>query len=388
MLYRIKCIIEEVIAIVLKLFCIFPICDNRIIFSAYSGRSFSCNPKYIYCKLQQMYPDKFDVVWAFNEPEKFYFLKDEGVKIVKYKSVKYIYYVFTSRFYVDNVEHWSVLRFRKGQHVINTWHGGGTFKQVGTDRADTNVLEKKHVLKKMSQITSFVSSSRAFEELTLKGSFSYKGFVLKTGMPRNDLLVNEFGNKNLRKSILEKLNITEDTHVLLYAPTFRKSGDVPTSTINFSDLLVTLKDKFGGQWKILLRGHYYMKSDCLSTTFKIEDYQQDVSSYADMQELLLVADVLVTDYSSSMWDFSLMKKPVLLFTPDVDQYINERTFYWPIDEWPYSYSKTNESLLAAISSFDADAYNAKVVAYMQKTESYETGSAAEQICNYIDSKMQ
>lgn len=382
---RIKYILENLIALCVKFFCIFPIKNNRIVFSAYSGKSFSCNPKYIFNKLLELYPNIYDVIWAFNEPEKYDFLKESGATIVKYKSLKYLFYLYTAKIFVDNVEHWSILRFRESQIVINTWHGGGTFKQVGADRKDTNEIEKKHVIEKMNRVNVFVTSSRIFTETTLYGSFHYKNAIIESGMPRNDILINEQTNSTLREELLQHFHIDKDTKILLFAPTFRRNGDIPTTTINFPKLMSTLNHKFGGKWHIFIRGHYYMEFGQLSNEIAVRDYITDVTPYSDMQELLLVSDVLITDYSSSIWDFILMDRPVFLYTPDINKYYQERTFYWPIENWPCTYAQTIEELIGNILMFDNNTYRQRVLHYLNATGSFEKGTAADTICKYIKS---
>lgn len=385
---KIKYILENLIALCVKFFCVFPIKNNRIVFSAYSGKSFSCNPKYIFKKLLELYPNTYDVIWAFNEPEKFDFLKGTGATIVKYKSLKYLYYVYTAKIYVDNVEHWSILRFRKKQIIINTWHGGGTFKQVGADRKDTNEIEKKHVIAKMNRVNVFVTSSRIFTDTTLLGSFHYKNTIIESGMPRNDILINEQTNSKLREELLQYFQIEKSTHILMFAPTFRRNGNIPTTKIDFPKLISALKQKFGGKWLIFIRGHYYMEFGQLSKEITECDYIKDVSLYPDMQELLLVSDVLITDYSSSIWDFILMNKPVFLYTPDIKKYNQERTFYWPIEKWPCTYAETNGELINNILIYDNNSYVRVVQNYLKETESFEKGTASDTICKYIKSVTQ
>jgi CDP-glycerol glycerophosphotransferase len=97
-----------------------------------------------------------------------------------------------------------------------------------------------------------------------------------------------------------------------------------------------------------------------------------------------MADVLITDYSSSQWDFALTGKPGFLFTPDLDYYQHEdRGFYTPIDDWPFPYAKTNEELSNLIICFDEDKHRAKVQRHLDLLESCEDGHATEKICDII-----
>ena len=133
-----KYVLEAILAFCIRLFHLLPLHRDRVFFSAFSGRQYSDSPRRISEYLRNERPD-IRQVWAFNEPEKFAFLKEHGIKVVKYKSLSHLYYALCSKVYVDNVEYWSLLRFRKTQMVVETWHGGGAYKRIGGDRIDVGV---------------------------------------------------------------------------------------------------------------------------------------------------------------------------------------------------------------------------------------------------------
>ena len=150
--------LERLIAGLLRIFRLFPVRKNRVLFQSFSGRQYSDSPKAVCDYLTEHFPGKFEIIWAFVDPDDYAYLKDKGIITVRYKSLRYLYYALTCKVYVDNVEHWSILRFRPQQQVINTWHGGGTFKQVGSDRRDIGQREKRHVIDKMDEVDWFLSS--------------------------------------------------------------------------------------------------------------------------------------------------------------------------------------------------------------------------------------
>lgn len=356
----------------LKIFFVFPIQKNRVIFNAYNGKQFGCNPKYIYEYLEY-YSDKLDLIWTFEDIEKFYF--DAPVRKVKYKSLKYIYYVLTASIVIENSESWSIIPKRSGQTVINTWHGGGSYKKVGTSRKDGNSFNAKNVRDKNSRVDLYLSSSQAFSTQTLRESFDYRGEIMEKGMPRNDILVS--GNESLAKKVKLNLNIA-DKKVVLIAPTFRNVTDFALESFNFDSLLETLEEKMKGSWVILYRSHYY-------ETSKVNDSRIiDVSNYPDMQELLLASDVLITDFSSCMWDFSLSFKPVFLLSSNIEEYQEkEREFYTDPYSWPYSLALTFDQLIQNISDFDEDEYVKRLVSHHEDLASCESGNATNSIGKYI-----
>ena len=364
-----KNIIIEIGKKFLCIFFVFPIKNNRIFFSAYSGRQYSCNPKYISDWIEQNYKDEFEIIWAFNEPDAFSYLKNRYIKCVKFKSIIYLYYLLTSKIVIDNVESWSILPKRTGQYVINTWHGGGAYKGVGLKRKDTSETLDKNMLRKNERISIYLSSSKVFSQMTLRESFQYNGKIMECGMPRNDLLIKNDENK--KNIIKEKLGINKNTGIVIYAPTFRHDLKYKYM-LDYEKTLNALKNRFGKEWIMLIRTHYYLQSE------KIESSRvKNVSDYPDMQELLLISDVLITDYSSSIWDFSLMEKPCFLFMPDYNEYIDEREFYTPIQDWPYPASFSMEDLEDKIIKYDHEIAKKRILNHHIKLGICESGMASE-----------
>ena len=377
---RIKYTIEGVIHLLLRMFCLLPLRD-QVVFSSFSGRQYSDSPRRISERLARVAPD-LKQIWAFTEPDKYAWLSEKGIDVVRYKSLRYLFLVMTSRVYVDNVEFWSALRFRKGQTVIETWHGGGAYKRVGSDRLDVNELERRHVVRKMNGVTVFLSSSKAFTKYVLKGAYHYQGEILEIGLPRNDELIAP--DVESANELRRKLGLPEGQKILLYAPTFRNSMSVEIYDVDFTSLKEALAARFGGEWVVLYRLHYYMKGNVL---FDIED-GIDVSDYPDMQELLAVADVLLTDYSSTIWDFALTGRPCFLYAPDVSDYCSERNFYTPIESWPFPFAEDNASLIKNVSSFDEMSCRAAIDRHLSALGSMESGNATELVCLRILSALE
>ena len=373
---QIKYAIEYGIQNALQVFRLLPLQD-KVSFIAFSGRQYSDSPRRISELLYREHPE-IRQVWAFNEPEKFRFLEEQGIKVVKYKSLEYLYHLMTSKVYVDNAEFWSILKFRPGQMVLQTWHGGGAYKKVGGHRIDVNEREQRHAVEKMNKITLFLSSSRAFTDFVIRDAYQYRGQVLECGLPRNDDLLHPDPAKAAR--VRQALDIPEDAKVLVYAPTFRNSHSLDLYDVDFARLKKALEARFGGDWVILLRMHYYMADKAMASH---APYLRNATDYPDMQELLLCADVLLTDYSSCMWDFSLMQKPCFLYARDIAEYRGERDFYTPIESWPFPLAADNDGLEAVIADFDEDAYHTAVRRHHQELGSTESGTAARQCADRI-----
>ncbi len=372
-----KYALEHLLQNLLQGMRIFPL-RQKVVFSSFSGRQYSDSPRRISEYLARVHPE-IRQVWAFCSPEDFAYLKDQGIKTVRYKSLAYLYEVMTARVYVDNVEFWSILKFRPEQMVLQTWHGGGAYKRIGQDRLDVGQREQRHAVEKMNKITLFLSSSQAFTDFVIRGAFEYQGRVLPCGLPRNDEL--RIPNALRADRVRRELGIGPEEHILLYAPTFRNSHSLEPYSVDFAGLCDALHRRFGGSWRVVLRMHYYISQRMADQAGSVRAV--DASSYPDMQHLLNAADVLLTDYSSSIWDFLLTGKPCFLYATDLDEYQGERNFYVPIDQWPFPLAQDNGQLQANVEQFDEEAYRRKLEEHYTQLGGCESGSATAQAVQAI-----
>ena len=365
----------------LTLFYVFPIRRNRIIFCSYdTGVGYTCNPKYICEYLKKKDPGHYDLVWAFSDPEKWSRIR--GIRGVRIHSVRWLYEMLTARVVVYNRIPESYLPKRPGQLVINTWHAGGAYKKVGFEKGELGELDLWRARQMNEYVDLFLTSSEAFTKSNIDG-YRYTGEVMKSGMPRNDLFFRPSVVRKVRSRVRESLGTGEEDLVVLYAPTFRRNVLDPKArsvTFPYQAAREALAARFGTDavriWK--REHHAYGLQDG-------EDEEAlDVSQYPDMQELLCAANILVTDYSSSIWDFSLRKKPCFLYVPDLDDYVGEdRGFFTPIEEWPGIICRDEEALLNAFRHLDEEASAAKAEAALRAMVSYEDGHAAERVCRRI-----
>lgn len=375
----IKVILVSMTRFLLRLFVLFPIKKNTLVFYSYNGKFYGCNPKYIYIYLKERFENELNLIWVLNDTDHLH--RDlDGITLVKFKSVKYYYYMLTSRVIINNGIAPSYLPFRKQQCVIGTWHGGGSYKKGGLDA--NNEWYIRYVTKRVAQnVTYVISSCKAFTEALATGFLIDEKKVLPIGMPRNDLFFHH--NEETIGNIKQKLQITEEK-IVLYAPTFRSNlkgieSDFRNSNnrFDYEGLILALEEKFGGKWVILFRNHYYLESG------DIPKYVRDVSDYDDMQELLLISDVLINDYSSSMWDFSLMKKPCFIYAEDIVEYESTRGFYTSMNKWPFPVAVSNAGLFQNIKDFDQEKYIKLVEQHHHDLGSYESGQASQKIGNML-----
>ena len=364
--------------VLFRIFYIFPIRKNRVLFQSFREKQYSCNPKYISEKLHEMYGDDVEIGWSFRNPGQFSDLKEKGVRVMKSRTLEFYIFALTAKVICVNTYYKPTLPRRKGQYYIRTWHGGGAYKRVGK-MEKLPWLKRWYLSFQQEGADLYLSSSKAFTDLTLHDSFNYFGEIFEYGMPRNDILVNG-ADEAVREEIRKEIGLEADERLVLYAPTYRKDTKKDAFGLDYKNLTDALSERFGGKWRCAYRGHHVtFKTDHT----KVSEGAINLSDYPDMQRLLLFADALVTDYSSSIWDMSLMKKPAFLFAPDLGAYTSERDFYTDIHTWPFPLSESNEELKKTIVSFDQDKYNKDVDNHHLTLGSYETGHASEMCAKRI-----
>ena len=360
----------------MRVLYICPVKDNKIFFTSYEGKQYSCNPKYIYRVL--MNDSKLKFVYEYNDKQH---APEEICKravVVRHNSFQYFYELLTSKVIISNSGITAKVPLRRNQVLINTWHAGGAYKKVGKDIAsEVNGSDTFFIDISTKQTTYFLSSSLAFSNGTAKAVGIPENKLLKFGMPRNDILINDSKNEKMAigKMVRAALGLSEGELFVLYAPTFRKNEDIWIEPVDEKMVLSALEERFGSRWRFVFRGHYHGKD---RTGFGI-----DATNYPDMQELLISADALITDYSSSIWDFSFTDKPGFLYVPDLKEYRKERDFYCPIDRWPYPIAENNMELKNNILQFDKEIQIKKNDKHHRELHSYEDGHGTENIVKLI-----
>lgn len=353
---------------------------NKVVICNYYGKDFGDNPKYIALELNEKYPD-LDVVWLLNNKNKQNEIPN-GIRKVKYNSIKGIYEMATAKVWIDNCRKLKGESKRRKQYYIQTWHGLGP-KQC--ERDVESKLSRSYVrgAKRDSKMADvFVSSARFLTEL-YKRAFWYDGEVLEVGYPRNDIFVKK-ESQEMKKKICEYFSIPESKKILIYAPTFRNSHSVDCYNINFKECKATLEKRFGGEWVILFRLHPNMTEK--NKLFKFDNVQFiDASNYFDAQELLAGSDALISDYSSILVDFLNTSRPTFIYAPDIRDYEGERNFYFDLNEMPAAISQNNEELVKNILEFQESEYIHKLNKFNEKMGIVEPGTASEKIAKLIAS---
>ena len=372
-----------------------PIKKEQFFFDSFNGRSFSDSPKYLYLYLTKNGIAKPEsCVWTCRDKDSFRKqIGDERVKLVEYGSKEYIKACMTSRILIINVFLLSIIPIRKNQCLINTWHGT-PYKKIAMSNTSSHFFSKKLTLKaKAKQTKYFLTNTSYFSELLPEALYINHEKQIKAGFPRNDFLINkQYDEQEIKNKLCaivptlskEKL---ENKIIVLYAPTNRSKN---LKIVGMQDLFLPLHEiqdsiekRFNGKVIFIFRTHYedvYTSID--------DDSFINGSSYPDMQELMAISDILITDYSSTIWDFGFTKRPCFLYTPDLKEYQGTRDFYIPIEEWPFPKATTIAEMNENILSYDENDYLKKLKKHYEELGSYETGTACEQVASLIQKEIE
>ncbi|MBQ4058959.1 MAG: CDP-glycerol glycerophosphotransferase family protein [Lachnospiraceae bacterium] len=378
-----------------------PIKKNRILFTGLTGGNsydYSCNPKYLYEYLRDNCPGQYEYVWVVSDKAKYSFLEEEGVKLCKHFTVSSFPMLLTSKIIVTNGSYAPWFPFRKKQYVINTWHGGGAYKKVENETPSADWATRKRAEFCANNIDLFLASCRTQEEQMIKTTYRYKGDILREGTPRNDKMVKGEMGEAMAK-VKAHYHIPDNGRIVMYAPTYRK----PSISVELDSdkLLEELNDLDGMtlskllgvehgsltetepiQWYFFNRYHRYQDDD-MNVKVKGE-HIIDVLDYPDMQELLCATDILITDYSSCVWDYMLLKRPCFLFVPDKEEYTERTGFYVGLDEWPFDQADTLDDLIEYVKEYDDTTTYVNIEDHLNKLGSYEQGKCCRQIAKRIE----
>ena len=323
----------------------FPVDPHKIVVSSYYGRGYGDNPKYIVEKLLK-HSDQLNIIWMVKDDSEAENLP-KSVKSCRYNSVKGIYHLSTAKVWIDNCRKGFVMFKRKKQYYIQTWHG---FAIKRIEKDVEKQLSEYYVkcAKRDSRMMDIAISDSAHMTRLYKESFWYDGEVLECGAPRNDIIMER--SDALKEKVFESLNILSGRKLVMYAPTFRSDLKSDAYAIDYERLKSSCEKRFGGEFSVLVRLHPNVIKNSDSMCFDGVDCI-NASYYPDMQELLAVSDVVVSDYSSLMVDYSLSGKPCFQFAMDIEEYKKDRDFYFDIANLPFMLSRSNDELEKSILEF-------------------------------------
>lgn len=361
-----------------------PIKENTIIFQSFHGKSYSCNPKAIY-KYMKEHDIDMNFVWVLNNQYK----KIEGnPQIVKPKSLKYYYYMARAKYFVNNGNFPDFYNKRKGAVHIQTWHGT-PLKKLGFDIDISSPSYKENTspaLMRRNKRWDYLIGPNDYTSEILKRAFKYEGKMLDIGYPRNDIFYNY--KEDVITELKNRLGIPISKKVILYAPTWRDyefHNGRPEENFNVKFDIERFKSEFGEDYVLLLRLHY---RDANRLKINVNNnVVLNVSNYDDIQELYLISDILITDYSSVMFDYANLNRPILFYAYDYKRYSSElRGFYLNFkEEAPGPIITSEARLFQEIRNIDQvkNRYASRYKRFQEKFCHLDDGEASKRVINTV-----
>ncbi|GAA2130630.1 hypothetical protein GCM10009760_03370 [Kitasatospora kazusensis] len=316
---------------------------EAVLYDVFGGRGYSDSPRAIHTELVRR-GAPLEHLWVVDDAQG---AVPEGVRPVRSHSAEWYEALATSRYLVGNTHFPDFIERRPGQLVVQTWHGS-LLKRIAHDVENAWLGDAGYLaaLDRESPQWSVLLSPSAFATPILRRAFRYEGEILESGYPRGDVLALGTGAGAVR----ERLGIPAGKRIVLYAPTWREdqqreSGDGFRLGLRLD--LDAARAELGEDHVLLVRPHSHVREPLPGAG---DGFLYDVGDYPDVQELLLAADVLVTDYSSIMFDFAITGRPILFFTYDLEHYRDTlRGFYFDLEsEAPGPLIPTSPELLTAL----------------------------------------
>ncbi len=367
---------------------VFSVRKRVILFESNLGRNYTGNPRAIYEEMVRRGLDqKYQCVWFFENPS----VKIPGdAKIVKRARFAYLYYMAIGQVWVFDCRQPEFLIKRKETHYIQTWHGT-PLKRLALDMEQIDAvvsdsIEEYHeAFKKNTETWDYLISQNEFSTKIFRRCFAFgKKPILEIGYPRNDILFRRNKLEYIKK-LKKKYGLPLDKKVILYAPTWRDDASNGQGVYKFVSPLDfdMAREELGEEYVILVKYHYLVADRIDWSKYKGFVYSFDEK--ADISRLYLIADMLITDYSSVMFDYSILKRPMLFFAYDLENYKNNlRGFYFDfLEEAPGPISKDTRHLLEDIKTYRSEEWHEKYEAFYKKYNHADDGNASGRVVDLM-----
>ena len=374
--------------------------DSKIVlFSCFNGKSYTCSPKaiYEYMLSDDKYKD-YQFIWFFKpeEVKKYDFLnKNRNTKVVSKKSKDYERYLHIAKYWFFNFKIADYIKPKKDQVFTQCWHGT-PLKRLGFDLTHydnqlNTVKEMKKRYKVETEKFSYFISPSAYASGVFRSAWNLKEFgkndiIIEKGYPRNDFLFKYTENdvSEIKKRILGE--DIKNKKIILYAPTYRANqhesgvGYVYKEEVDFEKM----REKLGDEFIILFRPHYFVAS-----VFNFEKYKgfvYNASDVDDINDLYVISDMLITDYSSVFFDYANLKRPIIFYMYDLDYYRDESNgFYFDVeDSLPGKIVKTDDDLINEIIRLSKEfKYDEKYEEFNKKFNYLDDGEASKRVVETV-----
>lgn len=342
-----------------------PVEKNTMIFSSFGGRKFDDSPKALYDRICLMEEFKdWKLIWAFVEPEKYNLYRGKKVKI---DTPRFFLTLLSTHVWVGNSEIDRGIRLFSSKHIrIETWHGTPLKKICGEENQTS--VEKVANNRKIDYSTIRCSQSEYDRELFVRLFSANSEVVLLSDLPRNDSLL--YYTKQIIDETKENLQISKDKKVILYTPTYReyitneKGENALAPPIDFA----RWETELGKEFVLLVRAHYVVTE---AMNIPASSFVKDVSNYPCLNDLYAISDMMISDYSSTFFDYSILDRPMFCFAYDRDEYEEKRGLYLDLEkELPCPIDRNEDTLLTHIKELNVEEASEATKRFHQKYAPY------------------
>ena len=380
-----------------------PIDDKLVIFESFQARRYADSPRAIYeYMLNSPDYEDYHFVWAVRGSviDKYDFLNhNPRTTLIRFGSDEYYKTYAIAGYWINNSRAIKAIEPRDGQVFVQTWHGT-PLKRIGCDievDGDCAKYSKEDV------IEQYTSDSRKYTYMISPSAFCTEKFtsafrlnevgkgdiMIEEGYPRNDFLKN-YTEEDVKR-VRETIGLPEDKKIILYAPTWRDNQHVAGKGYVYENTLdiARLKKELGDEYVLLYRTHYFVENEMdLGTN---EGFVYDVCAYEDINDLYIISDILITDYSSVFFDYGILKRPILFYMYDLKYYQDTvRGFYISLDELPGPIVEEQDELINKLKTVDewtkGEEYTAKYQTFSDKFTYLDDGHASERVVKRIFKK--
>ena len=293
--------------------------DNKLVLMNGLGYNYNDSPKAIYEKMVKMgIANDYNIVWALNDPDSTDI--PGNARIVRMDSLQYFKTALKAKYWISCVNIERGLKFKKKNTIyLNTWHGA-SLNFVGNAVSGRDDFHFEHV--------NFFCYNGEYEHEFIKRDFNVREEALiPTGYPRNDALYE--ATDQTKQELRKKFEVPDNKQVILYAPTWRESEDGGSSyklapPIDWNKW----KARLGDRYVVFLRTHHYT-TKLMNVEF--DEFVRNYTSYPNVNDLLIVADVLISDYSCIQLDYAILGRPQICFGYDYEAYKAARDFYFDME---------------------------------------------------------
>ncbi|WP_461215924.1 CDP-glycerol glycerophosphotransferase family protein [Lacticaseibacillus sp. GG6-2] len=360
---------------------LFKVDDHKVVVTSFRGKNFSGNPALVVRALLKK-NRSLDIVWLALDVDA---AVPAGVRVVKYNSIASYYELATAKIWIDDFRKKYFPRKKINQRYYQVWHGVLPLKKIELDAEDK--LDKVYLreAKRDGRHTDYMLAGNTYTANVYKHSFWFSGKVLDYGTPSLDGVL-ESKSESVSSRVKESLDLV-GKRTVLYCPTFRDEFTLSDYHIDSGAVCEALGQRFGGEWKVLIRLHPNAREHEAQVVADNPN-SVGVTAYPNLQELITMADFVVTDFSSVMFNALYAETPTFIFAKDYERYIHdERGVYDIITHLPFSISRGTDELIQNIEHFDIQEFLAKREAFLHFIGNSETGHSAELLATHVLEEM-